>query len=181
LHGFSALDRPGETVLVIRVLVGAGPASECPYVMQHQDAPPPDAPTIEYARPKRADTAGAVTVFWTVFWMLGAALVVAAVFARMLIRRTDAQLLQVSALIWVAAAVLSFTKHRLRFGMATVWTLSLWLPLLYWLIKEFAALGLSSLLFWPVAAQAAIFAALTGALAISLRFGLWRGGPAGAA
>src|SRR5947207_14367227 len=117
--------------------------------MQHSDAPTPDTPTIEYGRPARADTAGAVTVFWTIFWLLGATLVLAAVFARMLIRRTDAQLLQISALVWVAARVLSCTKHRLRLRMATVWALSLWLPSVCWLLKVFAAIGLSSLFFWP--------------------------------
>ena len=32
----TALDRPGGTVFVIRSLVGAGPASECLYVMRHE-------------------------------------------------------------------------------------------------------------------------------------------------
>jgi hypothetical protein len=115
-------------------------------------------------------------VFWAIFWVLGEALVVA-LFIMMPLRRMDAPLLQVSAFIWVAAAILALTKHKLRFGAATAWTLSLWLPLLYWLIKDFAALGLRlpPSFFWPITVQAAIFAALTVALAISLRSGLWRG------
>jgi len=161
-------------ILNLRSSVAAA-AAQRPYVMQHAEDSTPATPTLDYARPRRTDATTAVTAFWAIFWVLGVALVVAAVFARMLIRQTDAQLLQISAMIWSAAAVLFCTKHRLRFGVATAWVLSLWLPLLYWLVKEFAALGLSSLFFWPVTVQVAIFAALTASLAISLRFGLWRG------
>jgi len=143
--------------------------------MQDPPVQMPEPSTIEYARPSRGGTAGALTVFWTIFWTLGASLAVGTVFARDFIRQSVSQWALLSAMFWVAAFVLVLTRHRLRFRMATVWMLSLWLPALYWLIWGLMESGLAILFFGPF--MTALLGALTVGLAISLRLQLWRAEP----
>jgi hypothetical protein len=148
--------------------------------VQHLEGSTQNNPKLGYARKRRTNPSTSITAFWMIFWVLGELLVVGAIFATMMIARMDARLLrllQLSAMIWGAAAVLAVTKHRLRFAAATAWAILLWLPLLYGLINEFPfhRAGLWMLFLPIVAAEVTIFATLTVAIAISLRFRLWRG------